>query len=597
MLNWGLVQDGDEGGWWQFQDASEIIIIDRIDAVLPALRRIEERVNSEGWWAAGFISYEAGPAFDPAIQVRAPGAWPLFWMGLYPQPRHIAYPTQSAAERAQAYQWQATVSREQHDQAIDAIRALIATGDTYQVNYTLRLHAPALEDPEALFLRMIRANEPRYGAYLDCDSFVVCSASPELFFRLDGERITSRPMKGTAGRGLMQSQDIEMAQALAASKKDRAENVMIVDMVRNDLSRVSRAGSVQVPRLFELERYPTLWQMTSTVAADTDASVCDILEALFPPASITGAPKVRTAEIIAKLESSPRGIYTGCIGYIAPGRRAQFNVAIRTAVVSRNRGTVEYGVGSGIVWDSRSQTEYDECLLKARIVTGSPPAFSLLETLLWEPAEGFFLVEEHLRRLAESAAYFGIRSDDSRIRRHLEEFADGLPLQPHRVRLVVDRNGRMHSEAMTLNASASPVRLTLAAEPVDPSDPFLYNKTTHRALYDRAKASRPDCDDVVLWNARGEITETTIANIVVEIDGEKVTPPLACGLLPGVFRAWLLGRGEITERRIDAGDLRRATRLWVVNSVRKWRDAVFVEYDDQAKMVGPEGLEPSTKGL
>ena len=597
MLNWGLVQDGDEGGWWQFQDASEIIIIDRIDAVLPALRRIEERVNSEGWWAAGFISYEAGPAFDPAIQVRAPDVWPLLWMGLYPQPRHVAYPTQSAAEGAQAYQWQASVSRQQHEQAINTIRALIAAGDTYQVNYTLRLHAPALEDPEALFLRMIRANEPKHGAYLDCDSFVVCSASPELFFRLDGERITSRPMKGTAGRGLMHSDDIEMAQALAASKKDRAENVMIVDMVRNDLSRVSRVGSVQVPRLFELERYPTLWQMTSTVAADTDASVSDILGALFPPASITGAPKVRTAEIIAALESSPRGVYAGCIGYIAPGRRAQFNVAIRTAVVSRNRGTVEYGVGSGVVWDSRGQTEYDECMLKARIVTESPPAFSLLETLLWEPAEGFFLVEEHLHRLAESAAYFGIRADHSLVRRHLEEFADGLPQQPHRIRLVVDRNGCMHSEAMTLNASTSPVRLALAAEPVDPSDPFLYNKTTHRAIYDRAKASRRDFDDVVLWNACGEITETTIANIVVEIDGVKVTPPLACGLLPGVFRAWLLGRGEITERRIYGGDLRRASRIWVVNSVRKWRDAVFVEHDEQANMVGPEGLEPSTKGL
>ena len=376
MLNWGLVQDGDEGGWWQFEDAREIIIIDRIDAVLPALRRIEERVNSEGWWATGFISYEAGPAFDPAIQVRAPGVWPLLWMGLYPQPRHVAHPTQSAAEIAQAYQWQASVSRQQHEQAIDTIRTLISTGDTYQVNYTLRLHAAALEDPESLFLRMIRANKPKHGAYLDCDRFVVCSASPELFFRLDGERITSRPMKGTAGRGLTYSHDIEMAQVLSNSKKDRAENVMIVDMVRNDLSRVSRVGSVQVPRLFELERYPTLWQMTSTVTADTDASVCDILKALFPPASITGAPKVRTAEILAELESSPRGIYTGCIGYIAPGRRAQFNVAIRTAVVSRSRGTVEYGVGSGIVWDSRSHTEYDECLLKARIVTESPPAFA-----------------------------------------------------------------------------------------------------------------------------------------------------------------------------------------------------------------------------
>jgi para-aminobenzoate synthetase/4-amino-4-deoxychorismate lyase len=579
MLNCGLIRDGDGGGWWQFRDAGEIIVIDSIDAILPTLRQIEERVNSEGLWAAGFISYEAGPAFDPAICARTPDAWPLLWMGLYPPPRLITLPTRPSAAAAPAYQWQASASRQQYEQAIDAIRALISVGDTYQVNYTLRLHAPVLEDPEALFLRMVHANEPQHGAYLDCDNFVVCSASPELFFRLDGERITSRPMKGTAGRGLMHSHDIDAAQALATSEKNRAENVMIVDMVRNDISRVCRVGSMQVPRLFELERYPTLWQMTSTVAADTDASVCDILQALFPPASITGAPKVRTTEIIAELESTPRGVYTGCIGYIAPGRRAQFNVAIRTAVLSRDRGTVEYGVGGGIVWDSSSQAEYEECQLKARIVTDASPAFSLLETLLWEPAGGYFLVEEHLHRLGESADYFGMRANIALVRQRLEELANGLPRQPQRVRLLVDREGRVHCEAAALTESKKPVRLALAAEPVDPSDPFLYNKTTHRTIYDRARASRADCDDVVLWNTRSEVTETSIANIVVELNGNRFTPPAESGLLPGVFRNWLLSQGEIMERRMDLADLRRASRIWVINSVRKWRDATLVGDD------------------
>ena len=579
MLNCGLIQDTDGGGWWQFQNAREIIVIESLEKVLPALRQVEQRVNDEGLWAAGFISYEAGPAFDPAIRAHAPGRWPLLWMGLYPRPQLVQLPMQSSADAVSAYQWQASVNRQQYDQAIGRVRALIAEGDTYQVNYTLRLHAPINEDPEALFLRMIRANEPKHGAYLDCGKFVICSASPELFFRLDGERITSRPMKGTANRGLTYRHDIDAAQALAASEKNRAENVMIVDMVRNDLSRISRVGSVQVPQLFELERYPTLWQMTSTVTADTGASVCDILQALFPPASITGAPKFRTTEIIAELESTARGVYTGCIGYIAPGRRAQFNVAIRTAVLDRDHGTVEYGVGSGIVWDSRSKSEYEECLLKARIVTNAAPSFSLLETLLWEPADGYFLLEEHMRRLAESADYFGMRCDVALVRRRLEELVVGLPHRQQRVRLLADRDGRIHCEATPLTDSQIPVRLAIAPEPVDPANPFLYNKTTHREVYDRARASRANCDDVVLWNERSEVTETSIANIVAELDGNKVTPPVESGLLPGVFRDWLLRHGEIMERRIGLDDLRRASRIWVVNSLRKWREATLVADD------------------
>ena len=595
MSNSGLIQDAEAGGWWQFGNATEIIVIDSAEKVLPALRQLEERVNREGLWAAGFISYEAGPGFDPAIRTCPPAPWPLLWMGLYPPPQLIQLPVHPPAEAGPTYEWRASVSRQQYDQAIGTVRDLISRGDTYQVNYTLRLQSAIQESPEALFSRMIRANQPKHGAYLDCGNFVVCSASPELFFRLDADRIISRPMKGTAGRGVMHDDDIDTAQRLATSEKDRAENLMIVDMVRNDLSRISRIGSVLAPRLFDLERYPTLWQMTSTVSAESDASVCDIMQALFPPASITGAPKVRTTEIIAELESTPRGIYTGCIGYIAPGRRAQFNVAIRTAVVDRSRGVVEYGVGGGIVWDSRSQPEYDEALLKARIVTDALPAFSLLETLLWEPEDGYFLLDEHLRRLAESADYFGIKLEPSQVSKQLAEFSRELPRLPQRVRLLVDQNGKIHCEAFELKESRSPVRLGVAAEPVDPANPFLYNKTTHRGIYERARASRPDCDDVVLWNTRGEITETTIANVVVELDAGKFTPPVECGLLPGVYRDWLLKNGEIAERRINLDDLRRASRIWAVNSVRKWREAMLVAHD--AKMVGPVGLEPTTKGL
>lgn len=577
MMNSSLIQDAEAGGWWQFQDAREIIVVTSIDEVLPKLREIERRVERDGLWAAGFISYEAGPAFDPAIRARAAGTLPLLWIGLYSEPSLVQLARRAAADPVPSYQWQPSVDRDEYERAIARIRELIAAGDTYQVNYTLRLRSPAQEDPEALFLRMVHANQPRHSAYLDCGRFVVCSASPELFFCLDGDRIASRPMKGTAGRGLWHAQDLARGAALRQSEKNRAENVMIVDMVRSDLGRISRTGSVRVPKLFDLERYPTVWQMTSTVTAQCAASVCDIMQALFPPASITGAPKVRATEIIAGIETTARGVYTGCVGYIAPGRRARFNVAIRTAVFDCDSGLIEYGVGGGIVWDSTSQAEYEECLLKARIVTDTPPPFSLLETMLWEPGSGYFLLEEHLQRLADSGDYLGAVVDLARVRERLDALAASFAAQPRRVRLLVDRDGGINCEAAPLSESAAPLRLAIAREPIDPDNPFLYNKTTHRVMYDQARAARPDGDDVVLWNTRGEVTETSIANIVVELDGQMLTPPVECGLLPGVFRGWLLAQGKVREARVSLDDLRRAKRIYAVNSVRKWREAELIE--------------------
>lgn len=573
-----LVQDADTGLWWRFAGRKAVLTATRLDDVLPVLREIEEQVNAANLWAVGYIGYEAGPAFDPAIHAHPPGALPLLQFGLFEPPQLAPLPATRDATRPR-YRWTPSVSREQYDAAIARIRALIAEGETYQVNYTLRLRAPMEEPPWDLFLRAVHANAPRHGAYLDCGRFVVCSASPELFFRLDGEKLASRPMKGTAGRGLWLAQDEERERALAASPKDRAENVMIVDMARNDLGRVCATGSVQVPELFTLERYPTLWQMTSTVTGRTTAPVTEILRALFPPASITGAPKARATRIIAGLETAPRGVYTGCIGFIAPGRRARFNVAIRTACFDLQERMLEYGVGGGIVWDSTSEAEYDECVLKARIVTDAPPEFSLLETLLWEPKENYFLLEGHLERLARSARYFGVPADLGAIRERLVRLAAGFEHGSRRVRVTVAQDGTVDCSAEPLADPSAPVRLGIAAAPIARDNPFLYNKTTYRAMYDEARASRPRCDDVVLWNDRGEITETTIANLVVELHGERVTPPVECGLLPGVFRGWLLANGLVRERRIATTELRRASRIWVINSVRKWRDAVLAEND------------------
>jgi para-aminobenzoate synthetase/4-amino-4-deoxychorismate lyase len=341
---------------------------------------------------------------------------------------------------------------------------------------------------------------------------------------------------------------------------------------------VAEVGTVKVPALFEVERHPTLWQMTSTVTANCLKSVSEIMAALFPCASITGAPKVRTSQIITELEPDRRGIYTGCIGFIAPNRSAQFNVAIRTAVVDRQSGQAEYGSGGGIVWDSASSDEYSEALLKARVLTEKFSEFSLLETLLWTPVEEFFLLDRHLKRLADSASYFSYTVDIPKITKRLFEEASGFGRGPQRVRLLVDSGGDVDIQAdpLTTGETLQLVRVRLAAEPVNSTDVFLYHKTTRRQVYEAARQSRPDCDDVLLWNEHGELTESCIANVVVEIDGILYTPPVFSGLLAGTFRAWLLEQGRIRERVIQVGELKRCKKIFLINSVRRWQEALLL---------------------
>jgi para-aminobenzoate synthetase/4-amino-4-deoxychorismate lyase len=376
-------------------------------------------------------------------------------------------------------------------------------------------------------------------------------------------------MKGTAARGLWSAQDQQRAAALRASEKDRAENVMIVDMVRNDLGRVAEMGSVSVPKLFTVEQYPTVWQMTSTVVARTGASLAQLFGATFPPASITGAPKCRTMEIIAELETSPRRVYTGAVGFVAPDGRTQFNVAIRTVLIDRVRGEAEYGVGGGIVWDSDCDREAEECRTKSRILGFSRPPFELLESLLWRPGRGYYLLRRHLWRLRESARYFGFPVDLGQAREELDRLAAGLPAGRHKVRLLLSRQGTIRVEAAPVAANpADPVAVALAREPVDPDDVFLYHKTTCRRVYEQAAKAHPGVADVILHNCRGEVTESTVANVVAEIDGRLCTPPVHCGLLPGTCREELLARGTIVERVITIEELLGSPAVYLVNSVR-----------------------------
>ena len=571
-----VLHDTGTNRWLFFEHPCEILQTAQPEKVMGLLRAVDEAVETRGLHAAGFVAYEAAPGFDPAFAVRpATHSFPLLWFGLYETPREITLPPFPDTPKTFAPPWVSSVSPEEYAQAFTQIKRHIRRGDTYQVNLTYRLRRAFAEDPWPSFLRLATAQNAAYGAFITTRGWSVCSVSPELFFSLDGTRLESRPMKGTAPRGLTQAQDRQNAAALQASEKERAENLMVVDMVRNDLGRVAVTGSVEVPALFALEKFPTVWQLTSTVSAATHASVPEIFQALFPPASITGAPKPRTMELIAENETTPRNIYTGAIGFIAPGRRAQFNVAIRTLLVDHARNEAEYGVGGGIVWDSVCAKEQAECRTKSRILNREVPPFSLLESLLWTPADGYALLDKHLARLRDSAAYFDYPLDPADLAQRLDRFARTLPASPHKVRLLVAQNGAVTLEAAPIAASPDtvPLPVALARRPVDRESPFLYHKTTQRRLYAEALASRPGFGDVILFNADGEVTESSRANVVAEIDGVLCTPPVACGLLPGTFRAHLLETGAVTERVITVAELSASPRVFLANSVRGWMAA------------------------
>lgn len=561
-----------------YEQPVEIVRADRVDEVCGALGYLEGRV-ARGLHAAGYIAYEAAPAFDPALTCHngADVGMPLLWFGIYDHATLSSSRKPPAAVCGSAAPWKSLIDENAYRAALEQIRRLIAAGDTYQVNYTFPLESTFREDPYIWFRTLSAAQNADFAAHLNLGRHRILSASPELFFRLDGNTLETRPMKGTRPRGLWPAADRLLARELAQSPKDRAENVMIVDLLRNDMGRVSEAGSVCVQRLFEVERYETIWQMTSTVTSWTRASVPDILGALFPSGSVTGAPKVRTMQIIRDLEPNPRGVYCGAIGWWSPGRAAEFSVAIRTVALDTSTGTARYHVGSGVTWDSNARDEYSECVGKAQILTHHRPEFELLESLLFDGE--YFLISRHLERLGASADYFGFQLDMAAVHAVLTEDAAVLRDKgsgPRKVRLLLARDGSVRTTCEPAKPS-TPVRIGFAVDPIDESDVFLYHKTTHRGVYDSARASRPDCDDVILWNRRDEITETTVANIVLELDGELRTPHIDSGLLGGVMRAELLHSGKLSEARLTKEDVRRAGSIQLINSVRKWVDAKLVD--------------------
>jgi para-aminobenzoate synthetase/4-amino-4-deoxychorismate lyase len=431
-------------------------------------------------------------------------------------------------------------------------------------------------EPRDLFMALRRAQPGGYAAFIEAGDEQVLSVSPELFFDWDGERILVRPMKGTAPRGATPQDDAALAARLRASPKERAENVMIVDLIRNDLSRVALPFSVQVPHLFQLQALPSVWQMTSDVLARTrpGTTLAAVFAALFPCGSVTGAPKVRAMHMIRALEPEPRGVYCGAVGVVRPGGAATFNVAIRTVTVQGR--AARCGIGSGITFDATAEGEWQEWRHKRAFLERASQPFELLETLALQEG-GLRDAPEHLARLARAAAHFAYPWNATQAEATLIQLADAHAQGLWRVRLLLDAGGQLRAEAHALAPTPAPVRLALAATAFEAADSeFVRFKTTRRAHYDAFAPSLPGVFDTLLWNPQGELTECTRGNVAVQLDGRWLTPPLRCGLLDGIGRARYLREGRLEEAVVRVEDLPRATGLAFVNSLRGWMDAVLV---------------------
>ncbi|MCL5966494.1 MAG: aminodeoxychorismate synthase component I [Deltaproteobacteria bacterium] len=580
-----------------------ILAARRREEVVPVLEEAGSW-QARGYAVAGFAAYEAGYALESAFESTPfdETGSPLVWLGVYggflrydhlssrwarigrpvppwpipPDPRDLPVDASPVTPRF-------SLTEEDHRAKVEEIRGAIAQGDVYQANLTGTFSFPLRGDPFSFYLRLRAAQPVAYGAFLRTDRVCVVSQSPELFFRVRGDRIEARSMKGTAPRGLTDGEDGRAAAALRADPKNRAENVMIVDLLRNDLGRGCRTGSVRAPRLFEVQRFATVLQMVSTVTGRLKAGTtpAGLFRALFPCGSVTGAPKISAMRLLRRTEPAPRGVYTGAIGILLPGGDMTFSVAIRTATV--RDGRAEAGSGGGIVWDSKPAGEFREIAQKGRYLIEPPVDFELLETFLWSPGTGFRYLPAHLRRMAASARYFGFRFRRERILSALEGAVRDRRAGPaRRVRLLLRRDGDASAELHPLPPAASdakPFRVTVSGVAVSTRDPFVRHKTTNRVSRDEelSKARSAGFDEVLFLNERGELTEGAITNLFVEIDGRLFTPPLACGLLDGVSRRIVLKerRGGVAERMLFPDDLADADAIYLTNSVRGMIAAVL----------------------
>jgi para-aminobenzoate synthetase/4-amino-4-deoxychorismate lyase len=567
----------DAGRSLLFEKPSHVLTTRKRGEVAELLREAEAQSRA-GKHLAGYLSYELGLAFEERLAPLLPEetAFPLFWLGVYDAPAEMDriaawrwLKERASRELVQVGDMRFSMARDEYGEAFRKVMDYIFAGDVYQINLTMRSRFRVQGDPLALYRDLCRNQPVAHGAFIASGEHHVLSLSPELFIENRGGRIVTRPMKGTAPRGTTPAEDEEIKRALVADEKSRAENLMIVDLLRNDVGRIAKMGSVKVESLFSVETYRSLHQMTSTVAADLKPGLQfgDILRALFPCGSVTGAPKIRAMQIIHEVERGSRGLYTGSIGYLAPNGNFAFNVAIRTAVIDAE-GRGEVGIGGGIVADSKEESEFNECLLKLDFFRRATEPPGLIETMLHDE-RGFWLLERHLARLSRSAAHFGYRYIREEAMAALNQAVKDKP-GALRVRLVLTPEGRAIAAAVPLPA-VKPLRFMLADDRMDSGDPLLRYKTTRRAIYDMPREEAAKffgADEVIFRNERGELTEGSFTNIFIERDGTLLTPALSCGLLPGTLREQLIAEGKAHEAVLTPRDLASADKIYLGNSVR-----------------------------
>lgn len=550
-----------------FSQPRAVLQASRLDEVAAVIDAAWQQ-SLQGRWCVGYVRYEAAPAFEPRAEVHAPDG-PLAWFAVFDAAQAWTAPPDPAESYA-PMQWQDGIDAQRFAADIDCIHQAIAAGEVYQVNHTTRLRSAFAGSPRALFDALRRAQPRGLLALIETGDGQVLSLSPELFFDWQPPGLLSRPMKGTAPRGGTPAEDEAAARHLVSSEKERAENLMIVDLIRNDLSRVAEPFSVRVPRLFHTEAWPTLWQMTSDVEARTrpGTRLSDVFRALFPCGSVTGAPKLRAMHWIRQLEDGPRGVYCGAVGVLRPGGAATFNVPIRTLEL-RAGGQAVCGIGSGITADAQAAAERREWQVKRRFLERAARPFELLETLRLH--EGQWLrVGRHLQRLERAAGHFGHAFERESVERALRALAATHVRGDWRVRLLLPPDGRVRLEAFALAPTPAGQKVRLATRAIDAGSEFVRFKTTRRDAYDAFAPADAGVFDTLLWNEQGQLTEFTRGNLAVRLEGRWLTPALGCGLLDGVLRAELLEQGQLAEAILDIGCLGRADGLAFFNSLRGW---------------------------
>ena len=549
-----------------FSNPVEIISTKKLAEVATCLDEIQNALNN-GFYVAGYMSYEAAYAFSYRINEFPSVTMPLLWFGVFTEPAILS---KGETKDFSVGEWKLNQSKEEYEDAFHSIQQAIKGGETNQVNYTVQFQAPFSGCSLSYYEQLKRAQKGSYCAYLHLGNEQILSASPELFFRLHNNIITTKPMKGTIHRGKTFEEDIENAKWLASSKKNRLENDLITKLMVDELKTVTDGLSVEITDQYQVEKYPTVYQMTSTIKGRVlpHLTTIGVLKTLFPCGSITGVPKEKTMDIIAKLEKNSRNAYCGTIGYITPNNDAIFNVPIRTVMIDQKNQLARYGAGGGITKHSIAKEEYKEALTKTKVLYHKQKPFHLLETFGLKQGN-FIAFEEHIQRIKKSAAYFDIPIHIDSIMKELHILKKNNKHGEWRIRLLVDHQGKAQFEVNSLPKSRK-ANVKLASSPIDRNNIFLYHKTTNRTAYEKQLKDVDDVFDVLLWNENNEITEFTIGNIVVDLEGELLTPPVQCGLLPGTFREKLLKAGTIKECKITKEDLNYCKNIWLINSVREW---------------------------